>query len=1277
MDRIPMGNGRNIRNASKRLARLLRAHKLARLKKIGAIDEDEEDYDEDWYQELAQEQEEQDEEERRIEQLEEEPEFEEDPELWQTALQDPEGELHNFLYENSEGYREFFDRLIAEREQNKPAEQDDTIEEEREEAKEEVETSKEERLEEFNAIIQDTESVVGQFLNLSKEEAAVLLQEEQAYTLEELQKEDVLANPAELVKVADPYREFIDTGLVRHRAILDRLTNNDPLESDRLGRAFFSYIPSPLLREYYNIGLEDVHEGDLPTRIDKQLQGLEAYDNNKPEMDEQFQEKVGTEDFEKFTVGIRSLDEIRETAARIMKDAKQTIETVDDLEDPRFKVTSKQLLQQISTLINELSTLRDSFPDEVDYGIQLDEAAAPLAGALNGFQEFLVNPSSVKKIPATSFLAWHNKYDLHNVEQEKFNQLYGMILYYAGKACARQLYYYPQIAKAPGVDAGTPQERASNLMTAVLYGLNLHHTEVSQRESEALRNTDYAAGQNLDKLLDDPVLRERTLNDMPAPQRIMLQQKLRVRERHRNKVNLNDSVLNRIHKHITQTGKTHPVCPKCNSSWWSFQSDAFPNASSEIFNTNILPRLSGKSPEIQEEVKKVRDSLFHEWRESPFKAPVGIYLGKEGRLCGGMFDGADIDLVLGKLQNAHANLEKIVSEKEQAISEHQPGAGFSEGYFDGPFLEEDLQRGQVTVDPDKTVQIVLPDATNEEIETNIALMDRAISSAEKVDKFKYGKRTFLISKEDFNAMREEIGEHLCLHPKRQSQQSLAQLINVAVKSSTLKAMKTLPAYAGQRVVNWVCPECGTRNKVPVDIGVIERKADSGEFQSFPVVCENLSCDQRYHMLGDTKRELSSYRRAVPQSIDYQVDEESGSIADTLEAPETGQEALAEIEEVGKEHQQQRDQLISSLNKFGAEKTWEVMINPRTRSKIDISLPRLGTIVFDVLGDLDITSLTEADGSQALTKVDEKTLSVANKLGFVFPFAVCKTCNTIHPKPITKGSLPRCIHVERTGLAKKISMNDVARIFKEILRTNPTYPTSHQPDFDHWRTVWDSQFRSAAIVKQIRKGAIDPDEEDFDLLGEDLESIIGDSKKKVDPEDDPFASLLEGVEEAIEKEPESEEEFSEDDFFDAAFGEDSETEEEKEEAEQVSKDTEKTTEDPDLEDTFGGEEFFEIAEEPEGKEKRPQDAFEVQTLEAALQVLPISEREKVWGSNIEGYYSGTDIEQIPQDVIKEVLDTYNIQTIVAIVDNPLEVVNTILDDAKTHLMQIAKDVPEED
>lgn len=1263
---------------------------LKSLKRKAAIEDEEEDWDE-LYRERQEFLAEEESAEEEIEELKrkQEESFEEDEEYdveqWRVIAEHPDTRVHELYYEESPAYREWYEENYGEKAQTQRKQEEQRVEEkeqspeqivenQEEQTEERVAETEEERLEVVNEFVEGSSEYLVGVLNLSKEEASALLEEDKAYTLEEFKKEEELANPETLIQERDAFQLFTSNQLDRHRSDLLSATDRDELAANKLGRAFFGYIPPALLREYYGVGVQDIKQE--PSVLLKELdQHLKVFDDLFQGALSEKVEQFAENDKEKFTQGANSLLDLRENLSRVLKDATSHAESIrENTDDPRFQLTAKKLLSFTIEQLEDLDTLRSSFPQNAEYGVELDELAAPLVNILTSLQEFAQDPSAVKRVPSKSFLAWHDKYQTGD---ERFDQMYNMIYRYTMRACQSQLWNYPQLLRLPGVESADPRDRAGNLLAAVMYGLNLQHSEDTAQASQALRETDEKVqnvnGHTLDDLLEmDSLSREKVLQDLPPIRKKYVEKLLDKREKAKKKIDRKNSVLNKIQQHVMQTGKATMVCPKCDSSWWSFQSASFPNASADIFNANILPRLKGRgnSPEVQEELRKTKNNIMHEWRQSPFKAPEGIIVPGQGRFCGGLHDGADAEEVINKIRNAAALLDDEAEAKRKEIAEYEAGTGYSKEFYEGPFNQAALRRGDVVLDKNQIVRIFLPTTTMGEVESNIKKMEEAIISGESIEFADYRLTEYNITITQFNQLRDELEGQMCFNPKKNTQRSLAQVIFSAVKGAALQGLKTYKPYT-KKGLQWTCPSCGRVNEAPISPETYARE------KNWQVICESSPdvCPNPYHELSDVQVSTVD-KKIFPKSIDFRVDDDAGSIADTIEGPNLGAEAIAEIEEVGKDNLQQLDSLRRELNRFGTEKEWEVQIAPRTRKKMKISFPNLGDVLF------------QSGSSSAMVDAKERTLEVAQELGFIFPFAICNTCNTIHPTALRMGAKPRCVHVEQVELFKQMTMNEVARVFKEITRTNPKYPPAHIPDFEYWKEQWDSQFRLAAATRLVKYAATEDDFNFDESLEEQLAKLHKELDEPVEPvesteeapeEEDEIGSLLESIEDTIaEPEPEATN-ISEDDFF-AAFDEDEEedtSEDDQDILEDVTPVSEPSEDEVDIEEgeSKDEDEFFVEVIQDAPKQQKAEDAFEVQILENALQVLPVTERARIWGSDMEAYYTGTDLDQIPVSTIRAVQDLYNISNIKAIVNDPVEVVNNILDDARKHLMEVVKDSSE--
>lgn len=1187
-------------------------------------------------------------------------------EAFETIAEDPSSDLHKYYYENSAKYRKYFDSLGLQLPEK--TSEEEIIKEVEEEAVKQAEESEEEVFQRLNETFDGMIEYKAQLLNLTEDEARELLEAEKRRTPEEKEEEEVLLNPADLVKVANPYKELKDRHLNIWRSKLKIYSHGDEVEAEKLGRAFFGYIPASLLREYYGIGLKSIDANNKTARLQEQERDLRIFDKNLDiHLESKNLEKLSKDEKQELKIRVEKLVETREQLGALIKDIDKALIVVDsNVKASRFQVAIKYFNPIVLNLVRKLEQFRRELPQNTEYGSLLDDVASTLNGVLIDLQDFLSDPEAVRRPLASSFLDWHNLYGKGN---KRFDQLYAMIIDYTESRARTILARMPFLKNTPGVQGLSPTEEAQNLVTAMLYGINLQHAETARESDIASNRTE------LDQYLDNPELLQQQLNQLPN-ERIKQEflRKIERQRKYRQDIDTSTSILHRIHKHITQTGRSQSVCPICRSSWWSFQSEAFPNASSEVFDANIKPRVVGKTPEMLNYAKNVRDNLLYEWRENPFNAPHGIYLRNEGQFCGGIFAGADVDTIIEKISNAADELEEERKRKQKQLNDiiENEEESIPEDLFAGPFdLEAMKKTGKVWFNEDKIAKIVLPDTTVQEVEKNCRSIREAYEKGKKTPEFSYKDKEYIVSKEQFVKLKQELDGQLCFHPRTATQESLAQVITKAVYGAARKLADILPRYAKEQRVDWTCPECGSINKTPVDIAVLARGAKKGiGLNSYSVNCDNPDCPQPFHMLGEVERQSRSQFYALHgKSIDYKIDEESGTLGETLEAPNVNEEVLYEIDEVEEERKKEKALFIKELNFFGAENSWKIKPSTKSRFKIEISLPNLGETIFSTISDVDYKELIRAfgksDARSVLSTLDQDMMTIANKLGLIFPFSVCRSCGTLHPSPAIGGELHRCVHVENTGLVKTMNMNEVLNLFKEIKKTKPKYPDVHIPDFEGWIERWKQQFKKAKLIG-FKRYAIDEDEEDFSLLGKEGELF---KEEEEDFIENPFESILNDIPSEPGEQPPSFD-FSMDDLLEATF----DTEKNQDEVDQVKEDTKS----PEIDDVKGKDlstedllEQYSLGEQQQtfGFEKK----FESQTLEDAFKVLPVSEREKIWGSDMMTFNSGSEVNKIPADVLALIKEKYGIEKIVALVDSPIEVVNVILDEAKNHLIKVVKDL----
>lgn len=1232
-----------------------RQARLRRLRKIKAQVDDEEDL----YEEL--------EEIGREREIKEE-EFEEKEKDFKQIAEDPED--HEWEYENNEAYRRWWNTRQGEESVLEVEEETPRIPSQQETPSAmEREVGVEEEID--SSIVKHTSEATGLdeeivFEALEGEEETLNENE-----LEELAKQRKI-DPADLVTFNREYKEYKRSRSRVSKQLALSAADGKEEDAEELIRVFWGYVPATLIREKYHLGVTKANKANLSLRLKDWKNQIEKY-NEQADVLQEGAKRFTQEDAKRIRDTIATLDErkdILEDVADLVIEASRRSD--EDSQDPEFQEAIKPSLRRVQRIDQDLTKLRRSFPTNADYGVELDGLAAPLSYVSTDLSEFLINPGKKDYTIASSFLDWHTGYGKGD---QKFDQLYKMIFDYAYLECARRMRWDPSVLNAPGVEGD-----ANSLLNAVLYGIGLQHAETkNESELASLGYTEYV-DPKWERFVYDKEAFEEELASIENPlEKGRLKKAVESYRRHKLSINERVAVFSKIHEHLNPT-KHNMVCPECSASWWSFQAgqfqtNAFPNSSGEIFNNSVLPKAKGLSPDKYEELKGVSSSIFNEWRFNPFRAPIGIIARGEGEFCGGVYEGADVTEVVAKIEycakeaqeekkETQALLDKLVEKAQNSSDEN---VSFPEELFEGPFDAQAIQRRhKIVFDGTKVARILLPDVSPQEATTNEQNMKEALYEGKSVESFSYFERELIVTKEQLAKLKEELKGKLCFEPKRGQAMSLADLISKSVSNAIRVLKRYLPKYSKQLGVSWTCPACQQKNTEPVSQEVLEHS--DRMFKAYQVMCSNELCSDRIYNLSEVSPHKTPIAYSPPsKSLEYSSEEGGSTISSTIEGPKELQPTY-QIEEEEKEQEKIESikQLVEQMNKESVKHAFEIKPSNRSRKKKEISFNNLGDAALKILETSDKPGQGVTNNEDIYARIlkakSPELLLVAQELGLILPFTVCKSCGTIHPEPARPGQTRRCIYVENTKLVRQMTMNEIAREFKRIERDVPDYPSVHIPDFEYWKEQWDKNFTSTANVKFTPRFAqLDDDEFDFSKLGdeeEDFSSLIEEGKEE---EEEDIFEVLKGLGTQVTETPEELDEIGMDLLLDAEI----EVEDDDDEKAKQIEEDEEPIEEIKTPGTKKGPSGIDLLDEAvslqEQLVKKPEDAFELQTLEETLTVLPPSTRKEILGTDMHTYNSGVQIEDIPDEVLRALKKKLGISEIKEIVDNPIGIVRDVFDE----------------
>lgn len=1054
-------------------------------------------------------------------------------------------------------------------------------------------------------------------------------------------------------------------------------------QAELLNRAFFSYLPPALISEFYHVGLKKQSLFDLKREFENQINRFGRRDETFNQLKNQLLEKPNiNENFARAT--FNKLEKIRESVGRLLKSIVATMNT-ENLNEKKTQEALKIELQEAKTILEEANKERKSLEekDSVLYS-ECENVFAELLPLLNKTVQFLDKPTR-QYFNARSYQDWVSEDRERDPKEEFSRQFFRLIYDYTVIQCKKRLGDNSSLKTLLGIQ---DVKAAESLATSILFGLPLRTLE-TRVEREMFKPDDYTSvnyeyyAQLSEK---NPEEYQKKLNSFRTnEEKRNFNQKVEQWKEQRTSIDANASILQQIHEYLTFSNKkADMVCPSCSSSWWSFSSSSFPNASAvekvksenetfTVFNDFVFPRAAGRDKKSLEAMREKTHELST-WRFSPFQAPVGM-ISKEGgsyrTYCGGIKEGTNADEVLSIVKEFAGKLDEKKVQAQKILDEALAGDGIISLNSSKllPSLRPYIinQKDELVLIEDEIITITLPKCSQEDANRNASLMKRSLQENTPLKKgveISYLGQEFIIAKIDFDDFKTKLDGKLCFHPRHASgkkedkqPKSIVDVINRSIGMSIKCLTRVLPGAENERVVHWFCPNCQTKNSIKVPASQVDDLKNSTRM----VTCTNEDCTARVYPLSSEKikRQLGIGLAATPSSLDVPIGEEGGTTAaELLEAKEEGPSLEDKQQIANKKIEKVRD----VLNQFGSSKKFSIIPSRISRIPVQLEFPNLGEVIIsEVLSKREFLDRIEKEKltlQQALSQKDLDLLPVVYKLGLILPFAVCRACGSFHDS-ITTGSSSRCILVEKYGVPQQATVKEAKQHFEKLQAEKVDFPAAHIPDFVKLEQLWNSQVRFSKIKTKILFSA------DDSSLDESLEDFL----KSFDEKDEKKEESSKPIQEdslQTSKEPNSDiglDLFSLD-MSEEALNADLEetggevldtTSKKIPSAESPSSSIETSTEQG---DSIG--DIFSLNFEEESAPVKT--SFNDLPFEKALALLPGEERRKVEGDDVFACNSGSNVNKIPVNILEAAKKAYKTDIVRAIVDSPMENAKQILDEA---------------
>lgn len=1051
-------------------------------------------------------------------------------------------------------------------------------------------------------------------------------------------------------------------------------------QAELLNRAFFSYLPPALISEFYHVGLKKQSLFDLKREFENQINRFGRRDETFNQLKNQLLEKPNVdESFARAT--FNKLEKIRESVGKLLKSIVATINT-ENLNEKKTQEALKIELQEAKTILEEANKERKSLEekDSLLYS-ECENVFAELLPLLNKTVQFLDKPTR-QYFNARSYQDWVNEDREKDSKEEFSRQFFRMIRDYTVIQCKKRLGDNSSLKTLLGVQ---DIKAAESLATSVLFGLPLRTSE-TRVEREMFKPEDYTSV-NYEYYArlseEDPEEYQKKLNSFRTnDEKKNFNLKVEKWKEQRTSTDANASILQQIQEYLTFSNKrADMVCPNCSSSWWSFSSSSFPNASAvekeksenekfAVFNDFVFPRAAGRDKKSLEAMREKTHELST-WRFSPFQAPVGI-VSKEGdsyrTYCGGMKEGTNADEVLSIVKEFAGKLDEKKVQAQKILDEALAGGEtISSKLLSSlrPFIIN--EKDELVLREDEIITITLPKCSQEDAERNASLMKRSLQENAPLKKgveISYREQDFVIAKIDFDDFKTKLDGKLCFHlrhasGKKEDKQpkSIVDVINRSIGMSIKCLTRVLPGAENERIVHWFCPNCQTKNSIKVT------PSEAYDLKNSPrvVTCTNEDCTARVYPLSSEKikRQLGIGLATAPSSLDVPIGEEGGTTAaELLEAKEEGP-SLEDRQQVTNE---KLEKVRDVLNQFGSSKKFSIIPSRRLRIPVQLEFPNLGEVIIsEVLSKREFLDRIEKEKltlQQALSQKDLDLLPVVYKLGLILPFAVCKTCGSFHDS-ITVGSPSRCALVEKYGVPQQATVREAKQHFEKLQAEKSDFPAAHIPDFVKLEQLWNSQVRFSKIKTKILFSANDSP------LDESIEDFLKSFDEKDEKKEESLEPIREDSQQTL-KETDSDIGL---DLFSLDMSEEAlnaALEETSGEALDTTSKTTPSTESPSLStensieqgDPIG--DIFSLNFEQENAPAKT--SFNDLPFEKALALLPGEEKRKVEGNDVLTCNSGSNVDKIPTNILDAAKKAYKTDVVRAIVDSPMENARQILDEA---------------
>lgn len=513
--------------------------------------------------------------------------------------------------------------------------------------------------------------------------------------------------------------------------------------------------------------------------------------------------------------------------------------------------------------------------------------------------------------------------------------------------------------------------------------------------------------------------------------------------------NQGNALLARLQQYVTTTHTA--ACSQCGSSMWSYSNPLFPNATSIVFNNEILPLLKANQAD---------ESIVRQWSSNPFEC-VGNIRNSGEIVCGGL------------LKSGIGQLNKIYEVVRRSDKEFKANPMIAKNQY---------------------VTITLPDIEPDDALARAKVLDDARHKLEEVkEDFRYTAKTYNVLTDDFLT----IAEHFCAASKRNADfkncrplyQEIASDISSVFsaltkkdKSAVIGTYEEYPCPSLKKVINnqtyyelrdeetddasyeGTCPGL-IRCTAPAD-DIIQSRAKAEQLtpqqirQSYDderVTCPVCSLTYTVKMLKEWIKEgkISPAKKMSRFMLTQELDRPNSSSSegratsrvDMIEAPKTEPEVKNELEEL--------KAIKTLINTTMENRTIPIDVEGK---QVEVKIDNLGDHLVHLMdvqrGESGNTALSVRESIEALQDKSPNFIPLATAMGFVAPFTICNTCGNYHIRMSDS-----CEKAFNYGGLDKLTMKAAKEELKELKKTtDDRQRLMHLPDFDKWEDTWKATVR---------------------------------------------------------------------------------------------------------------------------------------------------------------------------------------------------------------------------